>query len=529
MQYKKTLLLSFSFLLVCKLFAQSSQNIGAPVNSQLTSEYSPSLSGHGRTMIFIATTGEDNKPEVLLSNAKSGIWSRPEPLPNINTVSGGKIPAPKDPVLSYDGKTIYYSASRFGGVGGTDIWYMEKTGNIWALPKNIAKPVNSTGNESDPSISPDGKFLYFVRYTDKKSPEGQPCGKIFVSEKTGNLWKEAKELPATINTGCECNPRILADNQTLTFASMRPGGKGGLDQYKTQLKEDGTWSTPVPFTIINTPKDDIYVSISAQGDYVYHTGPSKVGTDIVRTKIPDELKPKKVIFIDGNVKDKLTQKPLSARIIVYDLKKNKLLGIIQSDVNGTYQTYLTEGTQYDFSIVPNVKNYTYLSQFIDLDTLSKYKELRIDNYSNVIKKNEIINLPNIAFENGSDKLLPRSNYEIGRIQRLLQDNPTLRLEIGANIDEVISDTIPSEGLTEIKADSIEVMNDEDSTVFMPIKIYHNDNTQKQADAIVNALVKTGISKDRLTAKGYGDKNPLPGSTPQTKGLNKRIEIKVTNP
>src|SRR5690606_8518271 len=136
--------------------------------------------------------------------------------------------------------------------------------------KNIAKPVNSEGHESDPSISPDGKFLYFVRYSDKKSPTGQPCGKIFVSEKTGNIWKEAKALPAPVNMGCECNPRILADNETLLFASVRPGGKGGFDQYKTQLQSNGSWSTPVPMAFINTDKDDQYVSVPAMGNFIYH-------------------------------------------------------------------------------------------------------------------------------------------------------------------------------------------------------------------------------------------------------------------
>jgi outer membrane protein OmpA-like peptidoglycan-associated protein len=528
MYYKRILVLSFSLFIITKTVAQNSQSIGAPVNSQLTSEYSPSLTGNGRTMLFIATTGEDNKPEVLISNAKSGIWSRPEPVPNINTASGGKVPAPKDPIFSYDGKSIYFSASKFGGVGGTDIWYMERIGNLWSLPKNLAKPVNSIGNESDPSISPDGKFLYFVRYTDKKSPSGQPVGKIFVSEKLGNLWKEAKELPGIINTGTECNPRILVDNQTLTFASMRAGGKGGLDQYRTQLKEDGTWSTPEPFTIINTDKDDVYISISAQGDYVYHTGPTKTGTDIFKTKIPDQLKPKKVILGEGNAKDLSTQKPLPSRVVVYNLKKNTLLGIIQTDVNGSYQTYLTEGTEYDFSIIPNNKNYTYISQFLNLDTLSKYKELRVDLNTSALKKNETINLANIAFENESTKLLPRSNYEISRVQRLLQDNPTLKLEIGANIDQLRTDTIASASLTEVKIDSVEIKISADSIIKKPVTIYHNDNTQKQAEAIVNALIKSGISKDRLIAKGYGDKNPLPGNNPQTKGLNKRIEIKVIN-
>jgi outer membrane protein OmpA-like peptidoglycan-associated protein len=513
-------------------YAQNMQNLGAPVNSALTSEYSPSLNGNGRMMIFQATTGEDNKPEVLISYAKSGIWSRPEAIPSLT--SNTKLILSKDYFLTYDGNAIYFSSGRYGGVGLSDIWYVEKTGTTWSQPKNIMKPINSIGNEADPSLSADGKYLYFVRYTDKKSPTGKPCGKIYVSEKTGNLWKEAQELPASINSGCECNPRILADNQTLIFASAKAAGKGGFDQYRTQLQNNGAWSTPVPLAFINTDKDDQYISIPAQGTLLYYTGTGKASTDIFKTQIPEEFRPKKVISIEGYVKDNETQKPLSARVIAYDLKKNKIAGIIQTDADGRYMMFLTAGTQYDLSIaVNNVKNYSYYSEFIDLDTLSKFQELRSDVKLQTMKINNSINLSNIAFE-GTDKISERSNFEIGRIVKLLQDNPTGSIEIAVHIDNVITDTIHRPELTEVIVDSIEVLDPMDSTGIAKIKIakmtYHNDVTQKRANALAEAVIKKGIAKERVTAKGYGNSKPLaPNNSDSNRVLNRRTELRILKP
>lgn len=534
MLFKRRLLIPLVLFFAQPLSGQTPYNLGVPVNSQLTSEYSPSISGNGRTLIFTATSGEDNKPELLISYAKAGIWSRPEAVPNMTSATG-KIALPKDPILSYDGNSIYFSASKYGGVGGSDVWIMEKVGNTWTLPKNLAKPINSEGHEGDPSISPNGKLLYLVRYNDKKSPTGQPCGKIFVSEKTGNLWKEPKELPASINMGCECNPRILADNQTLLFASVRTGGKGGFDQYRTQLKEDGTWTTPVALAFVNTAKDDQYVSIPAQGNFIYYTGPSKIGTDIFKMIVPEELRPKNVLAIEGIIKDKQTQLPIAGKVLAYDIKKNTIANLIQTDATGKFMLYLTAGAQYDFSIsANNAKNYSYHSEYIDLDTMTKYTEWRRDAALSTLQKDLSINTANIAFENNTDKILPRSTFELGRIQKILQDNPTATLEIGVTAGKIIQDTVPSEMLTEILIDSIEVADPSDTTGLAKIKIakttYHNDNTQKQADAIVNALVKKGVPSTKLVAKGYGDKNPIvPSPISSNPALVRRIEIKVLKP
>jgi outer membrane protein OmpA-like peptidoglycan-associated protein len=525
----KKIILPIALLLLSNFSkAQTAQNLGMPINSQLTSEYNPSLSGNGRTMIFISTTGEDGQPELVMTTSKSGVWSRPETVPNL-TSKTGKVQLAKDYVLSYDGNTILFSASRFGGVGGIDIWMMEKKGTTWQQPTNPGKPINSDGTDTDPSLSSDSKYLYFVR-ADKKTVSGLPCGKIFYAEKSGNLWKEPKELPATINTGCACSPRILADNQTLLFSAEKAGGKGGLDVYRTQMKEDGTWSSPVPVSIINTNKDDQYVSVPADGNFIYYTGAAKTGTDLFKMKLPDELKPKKILLLEGYIKDATAQKGLPGKVVVYTAnKKNTIYSLLNTDPEGRYYSYLVEGNEYEFSGTANDKNYLFYSALYDLKTMDKFEERPFDIKLSPLKPGTSIVLPNLSFDGNSAKLLDRSNNELFRIQKLMQDNPTLKIEIAVYTDLVVKDTTARPELFEQHVETMEIPDPSDSTGTGTIKVnktvYSNDATQQRADAIVEALSKKGVAKDRIFPKGYGDTKPIAdNSNEHNRSLNRRIEL-----
>jgi hypothetical protein len=507
------------------MYAQTGQSLGIPLNSALESEMYPSISGNGKTMILQSTTGEGGEAEVVISYLKGGVWTRPEAVPNVKQLNSKTSLSP-DYSLSFDGNIIAFSSPKYGGIGGTDIWLMERTANGWKQSVNPGKPINTPRNEGDPSLSPDGRFLYFVRYTDRKTPEGKLCGKILVSEKTGNLWKEPKELPLNINMGCECNPRILADNQTLIFSSMRSGGKGGLDLYISRLDDTGNWSEPKPLDFINTNKDDQYVSVPASGDYIYYTGTAKKGTDIYRMKLPDEFKPKKVILKEGNVKDQ-NQKIFPSRVTAFDLNKNRIAALYESDFSGNYQIYLTEGSLYDFSVSGLAKGYSYYSEFIDLTALAKYSEIKTDINLSPLKKGSVILLSNLSVNNDG-KISDKSAFEIMRIQRLFQDNPELKAEIAVHKDKVLKDTLPNPSLTELLNDSALVADPSDSTGIRKIKIskviYHNDRTQKDAEVIVKILVSKGIPSINIIPKGYGDSTPLYPEDPEKARLNTRIEL-----
>jgi OOP family OmpA-OmpF porin len=529
----KTKLFILLLLSLCShlIIAQTMQSLGMPINGTLSSETSPSISGNGRTIILEATTGEDAAIEFVISNIKAGIWSRPETVPGINA-KANKLNYTGGHYLSFDGNYLYFSSNRYGGVGGADIWYMERSVTTWSSPKNLAKPINSAGFDGDPCLSPDGKLLYFTRCGDKKGPNGESCCKIFVVEKAGgDTWKEPKELPAPINIGCEANPRIMADNKTLLFASIRPGGKGGFDIYRSQLKNDGSWTNPEPMSFINTDKDDRYITVPASGDMVYLSAPAKGGNDLFRIKIPENLQPEKVLFIQGSVKDALTQIPVPAKINTNSIKSNKLK-IYSDHSDGTYAVFLVKGEKYDFSISANDKGYAFYSDFYDLDTLTKYRLIPLEVKLQPLKINTVFPAKNIIFETNTDKISPVSNYELDRIIKLLRENPTLKIEINAYKDKIIKDSIMADGLTELIVDTIKLKSLSmlpDSTFADSIvlkKTYHNDRTKKQSQAVASYLVKKGITPDRFIANGNGDKKPTSTAPNQSFHGEAWIELKV---
>jgi OmpA-OmpF porin, OOP family len=507
------------FLLALLLFAhlgyaQAPVNLGRVINSPLLTEENPSISGNGKTLIFEANSGEDEAKEFLISNLNSGIWTTPIALPGINSALN-KLVYTGAPCISHDGNYIFYSSAKSGGVGSADIYYIERTSTGWTAPKNLAKPVNSGGYENDPCLSPDGRFLYFTRSEIKKGPGGQTCSKIFVSERLGkDSWKEPKELPPPINMGCEASPRILSDNKTLLFASIRPGGKGGYDIYRSQLKNEGSCTPIQAMAFMNTDKDEIYVSVPATGDNIFFTGPNAKSTDIFKMKIPDNLQPEKVLLVQGSVKNS-AEHPVPSRVVINSFKENQhSMNIISP--TGNYSAFMHTGDKYDFSITAGEKGYSYYSDLFNLDTLKKYKLINLDVRLEALKANTVFPARNIFFENNTEKISPVSTYELERVIRLLKDNPTLAIEVGVYSSKVLKDTLRHDDLTEVIIDNSDTANIKN--------IYHNDKTQKQSDAIKSYLAQKGIPVERIKAKGYGDqKSGLANYIPQ--GMQ-WVEIKV---
>lgn len=519
----------FAFLFtLCSLstFAQSRVLLAPPLNSKGGQEYYPSLSGDGKTMVFQSKLGDAHEPEFMISYMRSGTWTKPELLSTINTAI--KTVYTGDLTISHDGNSIAFTSAKYGGIGFSDIWISEKKGGVWQAATNVGKPINTLGQEGDPALSPDNKFLYFIRYTGTKTPGGIPCGKIYKAEKIAGTatWKEPVALPAPINQTCECNPRIMADGKTLFFASVRAGGKGEYDQYVSKLNDNGTWSSPKALVFINTPQDDRYISVTAQGNTVFYTVNEKGVIDIASSLLPTEFQPDQVVYWKGSVKDATTKKPLSARIVITDKKTNKL-NIIQSNADGTYHVFLPEGNTYDVAVQSNEKGKLYYSTLFEIESMDKYQEIEqlIELLPATSKASMVLN--NIRFEPESATLTSFSTPELNRIISLLKENPNIRVEIGVHTDLVKEDSIKTVGLTEVTIDTLSTITNDSTgvTTYLTKNTYHNDRTPKQAQAIANYIVSKGIPASRFSIKGYGDKKPL-NPVPSDPLLNKRVELIV---
>ena len=499
MKFSNLLLITFLFLSQ-SLLAQI-VFLKNPINTSMSDDFNPSVSGNGKTLVYEMVYWNTNKADVMISYQVNGAWSIPVVVAGVNTASekltnGGYF-------INHSGNMILFHSNRYRGIGGTDIWYVEKneTGG-WSIPMNFGKPINTTGNELDPSISPDGKFMYYTVLSDKKTPSGLPCGKIMMTERISSTsWKEPVALPYPINGDCECGGKLLSDNKTFLFSSMRTGGKGGYDFYKSTRAENGTFSTPINYAFINTPNDDKYISIAAGGSMLYSDAPGKGKNerDIILAKVPEEMQPGMVKLYQGKVVDINTKKPLAAQITVTHIKTGYTM-VYRTAADGSFSVPVPAADDYDVGIFPAQPGYEYVSFYDGKSPIYKYEEKNVSyEIKPAVKGSEIMLTP-ISI-NDDFELDTKSQLELNRVKLFLKINPTLNINIAAYTNEILLDSVQHTNFDK------EIINASDSTVS-----YSNDFTQEEAGVIYDYLVKAGIPGSRITYKGMG----LNGEAPKKK-------------
>ncbi len=345
-------------------------------------EYAPSISADGKTMIFQSNREGSYK----LYQAKlddSGAWANIKSIDKINNF-GDTTDLRGGPSISFDGNTLYFFASFDNGYGREDIYYSNREGEDWGDPINIGGIINDSGYQGFPSISADGKTLYFVG-DNREGPAdkdlnklGGFCLSIFRSDRDseGN-WTATEKLPFPINMECEKAPRIMADNKTLIFSSNRLGGLGELgtyDLYQSQLSVIGEWSFPVPLSYVNTDQSDQFSTISAAGDLMYFVYDSK---DIYSVEIPEHLRQFVNTVVQGNITDEDTKRGIAAEIIVTDaLTSDVIMTISNNPSDGGYALVLSAGRSYNLEV--RKEGYSSYTTSYDLLKVQNYQEFKDD-------------------------------------------------------------------------------------------------------------------------------------------------------
>ncbi len=322
-------------------FAAAAQNQSiASINSDQI-EYAPSISANGRTLIF--QSNKDGSYKLYAAHlSAANEWSAPESIDAVNNF-GESSDLIGGPSISYDGNFIYFFATFKGGLGQEDIWYTERTGGGWGTPVNMGANVNTPGYDGFPSISSDGKSLYFMRLTEKLVNKYN-CYSLLVSEKGADgVWGKPKVLPKPINVNCEKCPRIMPDNETLLFASIREGSiDGSFDMYETKLLPGNKWSAPKPLAFLNTENNEYFGSVSAEGDLMYFNAKGTRNEDILVATIPEELRPSRVFTIEGQTLSASDGKPLQASVSAWQGNK-KIADLPSNASDGSFTLVLKEG------------------------------------------------------------------------------------------------------------------------------------------------------------------------------------------
>jgi len=512
--------------------AQSAKSpLSRVINVSGATQIAPSLSGDGRHMVFTSTS--NLKSELLLfysHQVQPGKWTQPEPVTVVNRSLpinhiGGYS-------LSYDGNYIFFTSRKTYGIGQYDIWYCQRTGNNqWSEPVNLAKPVNSSLNDGCPSPSPDGKTLYFVRCQTMDLKEGTGC-KLMVAEKRNQeLWEEPVELPNYINDGNIMSPRILADNQTLIYAK----GQGeDWDLFQTR-RTSGTWSKPVALDYVNTPADERFASVPAQGDVLYYSAMFKGTYDIIKARIPEEFQPLKVVYLKGKVEDQ-SGSPVDGFVQIYELESKKLVQYARTtEKNNEFEFYLAAGKRYDFSIVPKSPGLAFYSEHFDLTEMEASLRRSMMVQLEPLTEGVVFPMKCLTFDNDSTLSID-SRFEMSRLIKLLKNNPGTKVEIAVHrgyqsMDSLmLLDSVPQEEpiVTESSLAVIEPTEIDSVTMEPEIVEPAPDPTELQAVAISAYLEERGVPDYIVQTRGYADTQAIvpPDAPEEQQRLNRRIEVVV---
>jgi outer membrane protein OmpA-like peptidoglycan-associated protein len=480
-------------------------NLGDSINT-IYSEYLPSVTADEQTLVITRRLPKDKntidqKPsdqeDFYVSNKiNDSVWSKAVNLgPPINT-SGNEGAQ----CISPDGQSIYFTAcNRPDGMGSCDIYYSKRIGDFWGVPVNLGPTVNSSSWDSQPSISSDGKTLYFT----SARPGGKGGMDIWKTTKNEkDEWTSPVNLGDSINTNKgEMSPFIHPDDQTLYFSSDGHLGMGGFDIFYSRKDSSGNWGKPVNIGYpINTYADESYLVVNSKGNLAYFASDrpgGKGGMDIYSFPLYEKARPKLVNYVKGAVYNKLTKTKLEAKFELIDLKTGKTIIESHSDaVNGEFLVCLPADK--DYALTVSKEGYLFYSENFTLTGLhSDANPYLKDIPLQPIRTGESVVLKNIFFDTDKYELKPESAVELGKLTELLNKNPKMKIEISGHTDNVGEDK------------------------------YNQTLSENRAKAVCDYLISHGITKDRLSYKGYGESKPIDiNETEQGRANNRRTEFKV---
>ena len=407
------------------------------------------------------------------------------------------------------------------GMKSADIFYSEKDDKgKWSKPEAIATGLNTEYDEGACSLSPDGQEMYLTQCTYNAS--GPRYAKIMVSKRADASWGKASDFVVSRDTlSCFAHPALSPDGEWLYFVSDMPGGKGGLDIWRSHIVGGVAMGVENLGEPVNTPGNEMFPTFRPNGDLYFSSDghPGMGGLDIFIARIGDDMQfhithpgyplnsmgddfgmtfegshnrgffstnrgdargydniywfenPEVVQTIKGWIYEQDGYELLKgeARIVGTD-GTNERLGV-KSD--GSFEVTVRPGVEY--IVLGSCPG--YLNHKEEL-TIPKVKESETYTLQFALASiNAPVLIDNIFYEFDKATLLPSSTQALDSLVMLLNENPNITIELGAHTDY--------KGSAE----------------------YNKHLSQLRAEEVVKYLISKGIAADRLTPVGYGKERP----------------------
>lgn len=379
------------------------------------------------------------------------------------------------------------------------IYSSTKTGDSWSEPMPVASLNVEGSNSQQPYVTPDGKYLLFS----SDRPGGSGGFDLWKAALTDGIAGEVSNLGAAINTiWDEQAPSYHAASNSLVFSSNGRVGMGGFDFYYSNgdvnnLAEPKNFGYPV-----NSIKDDIYFVSKGPATNILESVLFSSDRDascclelfsLNKIKLPKQ--------ITGRVIACNSKQPLGGVAVVITDANNKTITQKTTDASGNYSFTMAEFE----ALKATASQKGYFAGNINFDGPADAEE---DTYTapdicmNIIPE-EAIRLDNVYYDFNKATLQPESYPSLDTLVNILNENPSILIELAAHTD--------SKGTDE----------------------YNQNLSQERAKSVVDYLISKGIDKGRLLPKGYGETMPVADNenadgtdNPEGRQQNRRTEFKV---
>ena len=344
-----------------------------------------------------------------------------------------------------------------------EIFTSQRSEAKWSAPVKLEITADTLSAYGDPAVSPDGNWLYFS--SDMPGGQGgKDLWRINLKERVGSL----ENLGDVINTpGDERFPYVRSDS-VLYFSSNGHAGMGGLDIYRATLTPSGGWNVENMGWPMNSSYDDFGITFGdGESGFFSSNRNDARGYDHIYSFVKPELK----ITISGYVLDRDEEPVPNAviRIVGDDGSNQKAIG----KTDGTFQFNLQRGVKY--VMMAGAKGYMNGKQEFVSDMAEEDAEYAVDFILAAMTKPQVIE--NIFYDFDKATLRPESKTALDSMVMILKDNPQIVIEMASHTDRWGNDN------------------------------YNLKLSDRRAQSVVDYLIAAGIDPSRLRPKGYGETRP----------------------
>jgi len=479
-----------------------------------------------------------------------------------------------------ENQLVFASARDTGGVSQRiHTWTGEHFTNLYSAnvdseltPSNPVRydaNVNSKFHEATPVFTKDGTTMYFTRNNFLDGKKGKDANKvtllkIYKATMVNKKWTNVTELPFNSNNFSTAHPALSPDEQTLYFASDRPGTIGQSDLYKVSINADGTYGTPVNLgTAINTEGRETFPFVTKDNQLYFASDghPGLGGLDIFTAKInpngtlgsiendgaevnspkddfgyfrdsatnkgfftsnrdggmgSDDIykfnfKPSCKQILKGSITDSKTGALLANVAVTLIDNQYNAVGETTTDASGNYSFEVACGKSYSVRAIK--KEYNPKEVKINIPTTTGETKLDIQLESSICQVavgddlGKCFGIKMIYFDLDKSNIRKEAALDLAKILDVLTQNPTMKLDIRSHTD------------------------------CRQTAKYNMALSERRAQSTIAWLVSKGIDKSRLTGRGYGESQLINdcGCEPTNKSncteeqhqMNRRSEFIIT--